>query len=72
MYIVFIAFLFVRLDWSRTLVFGFQDMAEAEGPVVEKIMGMRTTKKQVRDQHNTNAVVGVIVDVIWLAAPQLA
>lgn len=27
----------------------FQDVAEAEGPVVEKIMGLRTAKKQVRD-----------------------
>lgn len=26
----------------------FQDVHEAEGPVVEKIMGIRSTKKQVR------------------------
>lgn len=39
----------LELDlWPRSCPWFSQDVAEAEGPVVEKIMGIRAGKKQVR------------------------
>jgi len=45
---------------GSVLALHFQDVAEVEGPVVEKIMGLRTSKKTVRytlvthrHQHST-------------------
>lgn len=47
-------------DWK----FGFlciQDVAETEGPVVEKLMGKRTRKKQV--SHRPHAHVAILAQV---------
>lgn len=38
-----------------------QDVAETEGPVVEKLMGMRTRKKQV--SHRLHAHVAILAQV---------
>lgn len=54
-------------DWKFGSLY-IQDVIETEGPVVEKLMGMRTGKKQV--SHRLHAHVDILAQVeayiIWL------